>query len=318
VNPEAHLAYLEGRYHFNQYTPEGLIKARECYELALDRDRDCAPAHAGLAQTYGASAYWGHRPPREVLPKARAETLKAIELDDTLAEAHDQMGMFRWCVDWDWPGAKREFKRAIELNPNYADVRLDYAFYLASAGHLDEAMAQVRRAHELDPLNPIYEAAMAWHWGVAHRYDEAIQRLQKVLEVAPGFFPAQHALWRAYRHKGLDEEAFREAKKAFSLKKNEQVVEALERGYAESGYPEAMRLAAETRVAQSSQVYVQATEIAGLYVDAEEKELALDWLEKAYDECDPTLIHVPAARDWDSLRSEPRFQNLLKRMNLPP
>ncbi|MHC4403524.1 MAG: protein kinase domain-containing protein [Planctomycetota bacterium] len=318
VNPEAHLAYLEGRYHFNQYSLEGFTKARECFELALEKDPDYAPAYAALSPAYGALAYWGYRPPREVLPKGKAVALRAIELDDTLGEAHGNMAMFRWCVDWDWPAAEKEFKRAIELNPNDAFVRLNYAFFLASAARPDEGMAQISRACELDPLNPVYEAALGTHLDFAHRYDEAIERLQKVLEAVPNFFPAQHRLWMAYRHKGLYDQAFREAKKAFSLRPNgDKVVQAMELGYAQSGYRGAMRLAAETLVAQSKERYVKPATIAARYADAEEKQLALEWLEKAYDECDPALIHLPVEPAWGGLRSEPRFQDLLRRMNVP-
>ncbi len=317
VNPEAYEACLRGRWYFNKYSLEGFTKAREYFELAIEKDPNYAPAYAWLALTYGGTGYWGYMRPREAFPKVKEAALKAIELDDTLADAHLVLAGCSFYYDWDWPAAEREFKRSIELNPNLPEVRHSYSFYLTTMGRLDEGMAESKRAEELDPLNLVGMAVVAGHLLVAHRCDEAIEQLQKPLEMDPDFYPARQGLWSAYRHKNLYDEAFAEAKKAFSLLKNQRVVEAMERGWAESGYRGAMRLAAEELVAQSKQRYVRPTEIARLYADAEDKDQTLHWLQIAYEEREARLVHL---RDpgWDSLRSDPRFQDLLKRMKYPP
>jgi TolB-like protein/Tfp pilus assembly protein PilF/tRNA A-37 threonylcarbamoyl transferase component Bud32 len=317
VNPEAHEACLRGHWYFNKYSLEGFTKAREYFELAIEKDPNYAPAYAWLAMVYGATGYWGYVPPIDTQPKVKEAALKAIELDDTLAVAHLVLAGYSFYFDWDWPAAEREFKRAIELNPNLPEVRHTYSFYLTTMGRPNEAMAESKRAEELDPLNLVGMAVVAIPFLVAHRYDEAIEQLQKPLEMDPSFYPARQALWRIYRYKNLYEEAFAEAKKAFSLLGEDEVVKAMERGYAESGYRGAMRLAADELVARSKQRYVRPTEIARLYADAEEKDQTLHWLQRAYEERDAMLVHLRDP-DWDSLRSDTRFQDLLKRMKYPP
>jgi serine/threonine protein kinase/TolB-like protein/Tfp pilus assembly protein PilF len=316
VNPEAHEACLRGRWYFNKYSLEGFTKAREYFELAIEKDPNYAPAYAWLAMVYGATGYWGYVPPIDTQPKVKEAALKAIELDDTLAEAHLVLAGYSFYFDWDWPAAEREFKRAIELNPNLPEVRHTYSFYLTTMGRPNEAMAESKRAEELDPLNLVGMAVVAIPFLVAHRYDEAIEQLQKPLEMDPSFYPARQALWRIYRYKNLYEEAFREAKKTFSLLGDQEVVEAMQQGWGESGYPGAMRLAAQKLAARFKQRYIPPTEIARLYSDTEDQDQTFHWLQRAYDQRDARLVHLRDP-DWDSLRSDPRFQDLLRRMNFP-
>ncbi len=317
VNPEAHEACLKGRWYFNKYSLEGFTKAREWLELALEKDAEYALAYAWLAGTYAGPGYWGYMRPREAWPKVKEAALKAIELDATLAEAHFVLATYSFYYDWDWPAAEMEFKRAIELNPNLADARTNYSFYLVTMGRLDEAMAQSKRAKELDPLNLVGVAVGGWHLAVARRYDEAIEQHQKPLEMDPSFYPARQGLWRLYRYKNMYEEAFQEAKKTFSLLGDQEVVEAMQKGWGESGYPGAMRLAAQKLAARFKQRYVPPYKIARLYSDTEDQDQTLHWLQKAYEERDARLVHLRDP-DWDSLRSDPRFQDLLKRMKYPP
>ena len=317
VNPEAHEACLKGRWYFNKYSLEGFTKAREYFELAIEKDAEYALAYARLAGVYSGHGYWGYMRPREAWPKAKEAALKAIELDDTLADPHHALAAYSFYFDWDWPAAEREFKRAIELNPNLPEVRHSYSFYLTTMGRPNEAMAESKRAEELDPLNLVGMAVVGWQLAVARRYDEAIEQLQKALEMGPSFYPARQAFWRIYRYKNLYEEAFAEAKKAFSLLGDDEVVKAMQQGYAESGYRGAMRLAADELAARSKQRYVRPTKIARLYADAEEKDQALHWLLRAYEERDAMLVHLRDP-DWDGLRSDTRFQDLLKRMKYPP
>jgi len=317
VNPEAHEACLKGRWYFNKYSLEGFTKAREWLELALDKDAEYALAYAWLAGAYSGPGYWGYMRPREAWPKAKEAALKAVELDETLAEAHHALAGYSFYYDWDWPAAEMEFKRAIELNPNLAVARTNYSFYLVTMGHLDEAMAQSKRAEELDPLNLVDAAVGGWHLAVARRYDEAIEQLQKPLEMDPSFYPARQGLWRLYRYKHLYEQALAEAKKTFSLRRDQEVVEALQQGWEKSGYPGAMRRAAQKLAARFEQRYVPPYEIARLYSDTEDQDRTLHWLQTAYEERDARLVHLRDP-DWDGLRSDPRFQDLLKRMKYPP
>jgi TolB-like protein/Tfp pilus assembly protein PilF len=317
VNPEAHEACLKGRWYFSKYSLEGFTKAREYFELAIEKDPNYAPAYARLAGAYAGPGYWGYMRPREAWPKVKEAALKAIELDDTLAEPHHALAAYSFYFDWDWPAAETEFKRAIELNPNLPEIRQTYSFYLTTMGRPNEAMAESKRAEELDPLNLVGAAVGGWHLAVARRYDEAIEQLQKPLEMDPSFYPARQTLWRIYQYKNLYEEAFAEAKKTFSLLGDDEVVKAMERGYAESGYPGAMRLAAQELAARSKRRYVPPYTIARLYADTDDKDQTLHWLQRAYEERDAMLVHLRDP-DWDGLRSDPRFQDLLKHMKYPP
>jgi TolB-like protein/tetratricopeptide (TPR) repeat protein len=317
VNPEAHKACLKGWWYFNKYNLEGFTKAREWLELALEKDAKYALAYAWLAGAYSGPGYWGYMRPREAWPKVKEAALKAVELDETLAEAHHALAGYSFYYDWDWTTAEIEFKRAIELNPNFADGLTNYSFYLVTMGRIDEAMAQSKQVEELDPLNLVGVAVGGWHLAVARRYDEAVEQLQKPLEMDPSFYPARQGLWRLYRYKNLCEEAFAEAKKTFSLLGDREVVEAMQQGWGKWGYPGAMRLAAQKLAARFKQRYVPPYEIARLYSDTEDQNQTLHWLQTAYDQRDARLVHLRDP-DWDSLRSDPRFQELLKHMKYPP
>jgi tetratricopeptide (TPR) repeat protein len=317
VNPEAHEACLKGRWYLDKYSLEGFARAKEWLELALEKDTEYALAHARLAGAYAGPGYWGYMFPSAAWPKVKEAASKAVELDDTLAEAHLALAAYSFYYDWDWPAAGTEFKRAIELNPNFADARTNYSFYLVTMGRLDEAMAESKRAKESDPLNLVGVAVGGWHLAVARRYDEAIEQLQKPLEMDPSFYPARQGLWRLYRYKNLYDEAFAEAKKTFSLRRDQEVEEAMQQGWVESGYPGAMRLAAQKLAARFEQRYVPPYEIARLYADTEDQDKTLHWLQTAYDQRDARLVHLRDP-DWDSLRSDPRFQDLVRNMDYPP
>ncbi|MBI3950866.1 MAG: hypothetical protein HY314_10490 [Acidobacteria bacterium] len=178
-------------------------------------------------------------------------------------------------------------------------------------------MAGIRRAWELDPLSLVVNTIVGWHFYTSRQYEQAIEQWQKTLEMELSFFLAHWTLWRVFRLKGRYEEALDECRKTFSLLDNREVVEATELGYAESGYGGAMRRAAQRLVAESKARYVRPTDIAMLYTHAEEKDQAIEWLEKAYEERDPWLYALGVEPDWESLRLEPRFRDLLRRLNLP-
>ncbi|MDA2930532.1 protein kinase, partial [Acidobacteria bacterium AH-259-O06] len=318
VNPEAYEAYLKGRFHWYKLSPEHFDAALEYFQLALEKDPNYALAHQGIADIWLSRGDSGIVSPREAFPKAKTALLKAMELDDTLAEVHVSLANLRFIYEWDWGGAETEFQRAIQLNPNYADVRLFYSDFLISMRRPEEAMAEIERALELDPFNFFFQCFFGWHLVYLRRYDDAIARLRKTLRTEPNFSSAHLGLWGAFYQKRMYEEALAEAKKFFAVLGESEVAEALAHGYAESGYPGAMSLAAEKLAAPSNLTYVPAIRIARLYAHAEEREQALEWLEKAYEQRETPLVHLSVGWDWDPLRSDPRFQDLLRRMGLEP
>ena len=275
-------------------------------------------AYAGLADAYAMLGFWGITPPAEAIPKARAAAQKALELDETLAEAHTPLGLIKFYFDWEWSAAQAEFRRALELNPSYALAHDWYAVYLAAVGRLDEALAEIKRAKELDPLSLRINAALAFQFRLSRQYDRSIEQAQKVLEMDPSYWLAQLTLATAYRAKGLDEEVVHEAyRKQYVLAGDSERVEAMDRGYAESGPRGAVCEAAEVLAARSKLRYVSSTDIALSYVHCERSDEAFYWLEKAYAERDPFLTLLAVDPDWDPIRSDPRFQKLVRLMNFP-
>lgn len=317
VNPEAYEAYLKGRFYWYKLTREHLDTALEYFQLALQKDPSYAPAYVGIAYTWLSRTDTGAIPAREAFPKVKEAVLKALELDDTLAEAHGVLAGVRRHFDWDWGGAEKEFQRALQLNPNSADIRFFYSDFLISMRRPQEAMAEMERALALDPLNFLYPCFLGWHYLYLGRYDDAVAQLQKTLRTEPDFTAVHLGLWGAFYKKQMDEGALAEAKKFFALLDDNEIAETLERGYAEAGYREAMRQAAEKLVARSTSAYVPALRIARLYAHAGEKDRALELLEKAFQQHELPLVHLSVAWDWDNLRGEPRFRDLLRQMNFP-
>ena len=317
VNPEAHEAYLKGRFHWYKLTREGLDTAMEYFQLALEKDPNYAPAYSGIASVWTSRGETGVLPHQEAFPKARAATLKAMELDDTLAEVHLGLANFKTANEWDWAGAEKEFQRALQLNPNAAEAAFFYADFLLYMGRAKEWSSEVERALALDPLNLLMQCFYGWHLLYLKRYDEAVLQLRKALHQEPSFTATHLGLWGTFWKKQRYEEALEEARKYHSLSGYSDVAEALAGGYAESDYQGAMKLAAETLAARAGQTHVPALRVARLYAHAVDKERALEWLEKAYEGREAPLCRLRVVWDWDNLRDEPRFQDLLRRMNLP-
>lgn len=317
VNPEAYEAYLKGRLYEYRVSAEDFDRAEQYFKLALEKDQEYALAYTGIGDVWGGRGVLGFVPPREVLPKVKALILKALELDDTLAESHEMLGRLRLFYEWDWAGAEREFQWAIALSPNNPYVRFGYWHGLWSTKRTAEARAQIERALELDPFNSMFQTLLGWQLLAEGREDQAIEQLGKVLETEPNFAWAHWRLWNAFHQKEMTDEALAAAKRYLAFLGHNEAAAAIERGYAESGYRGAMRLGAEKLVAQAKLGYVQPSRMARLYAHAEEKDLALEWLEKAYEERDPMLVHLSVDWDWESLRSDPRFKDLLLRMKLP-
>jgi serine/threonine-protein kinase len=313
VNPEAYEAYLHGLHHFYKLTPGDLDSAQQYYELALEKDPNFALAYSGLALVWGGRSQMGITPPGEAAPKAYAAALKAVALDDTLAEAHYALAAIKTWHVWDLPGAEPEWKRAIELNPNLPDARAFYAHYLCIVGRPQEAEPEISRALELDPFNTLFQGLYSTVLIFQRRYDDAIAHARTALRTAPDSPDAHSSLWVALFLRGMYKDAFLEAKANFPG--DHEMEEALERGYAEGGYPGAMRHAAELLAERSHKTYVSPETVAELYLHAGEKDLALQWFEKAYEARDPNMPYL-GMPEYDSLRSDPRFQDLLRRMKL--
>jgi len=315
VDPEAHRVYLLGRYWWNKRRPEGFSKALEYFGQAITKDSTFAAAYAGLADTYSALGFYGS-PPRETMPKARAAAVKALELDDSLAEAHASLANIVMNYDWDWAAAERSFKRSIELNPGYATAHHWYSLLLSALGRLDDAMVEIRRALALDPLSLVILHNVGLQHYYARRYDEAIKQYRRTLEMDPGFPITNLMLVYAYADKGMFREAIAVAEGISP--RNAPVKAALANCYARAGdRGRALRLV-EDLVTESRREYVPPDSIAIAYIGTGEKDEAFAWLEKAREERLPFAIFIKQNPLFDPLRSDPRFAELLQRIGLPP
>ena len=317
VNPEAYEDTLKGLFHAQKFTPQDFEIAMNYFQRALEKDPNYALAYAGIARVWTSRQQMGFVPPREAGPRAKAATAKALELDSTLAEVHHRLAVVRGWTDWDWEGANAEFRRALEINPNYAEARAVYSHLLMIMSRPQEAMGQIERALELDPHNPMFQAFYGVVLMFARRYDDAIVQYRNALRTTPNLTFAQTGLWNVFHLKQMYAEALEVAKAYFSALGDHEVEEALDRGYAQGGYQGAMRRAAETLAARSRTTFVPPLGVARLYRYAGDNDRALEWLEKGYEERSPTMPYL-GMPGFDSLRDDPRFQSLLRRMNLPP
>ena len=318
VNPEAYESYLKGRFFWNKRTAEGLKVALAYFNQAIEEDPKYAQAYSGLADTYALLGDWQYAvmTPRQALPKAKAAAIKALELDSALGEAHNSLAFCLDAFDWDLDSAGKEFRRAIELNPGYATAHHWYAWHLSLLGRNDEAIAEMRKAENLDPLSLIINADLAELLVIAHSYDESILQSRKTIEMDPNFALAHNQLAQAYLQKQMPEEAVPELQKAVQLSGGSPTcVASLARAYAASGKRgEAVRLLNDLKK-RSGPSYSDASEIAAIYASLGDSDQAMDWLEKAYEErFNPGVLLRPG---YDPLRSDPRFQDLLRRVGLP-
>ena len=318
-NPEAHQLYLKGRYVWNRRTATTLQRAAAYFQQAIDKDPGYALAWAGLADCYGLYSFYGALSPAEAFPKAKEAAAKALEIDDTLAEAHASLVWIKGQYDWDWPGVEREFKRTIELNPNYATVYNWYARDLEAMGRLDEALAVGKRAEEMEPLSPVISTGVGRSLYVARQYDQAIEQLRRVVDTDANFALAHLVLGWAYEQKGMFEEAIAEFQMGSSLSGGDpRMIGALGHAYAVSGRKErAQNVLAELKQ-QSKRRYVPPFEIAVVYIGLGEKELTFEWLERAYRDHSPWLIWLKVDPRFDSLHGDARYRDLRRRMGLPP
>lgn len=319
VDLEAHEDYLKGRYYFNQRTQDALNKSTEFFQQAILRDPGYALAYSGLADAYAMLGFRGGFPSKDALSRAKAASLKAIELDDNLAEPRASLAFIAETYEWNWAMAEREYKRAVQLNPNDARTHNWYAGYLMYVGRQEEGIAEARRARELDPLSLPVNNALAGRFLAAGRYDLALEQVQKTLLLDPHFAPAHQTLGWAYLHTGKWEEAIQEFQKALQLSGTEDTDLMLDLGFAyatvgERG--EAGKILDKLKSLRERGI-VPSGSIGILYGALGDSNEAFVWLEKAYQERDPQLTYLKAGRRFGPLRQDPRFRALVQRVGLP-
>ncbi|NIN71303.1 MAG: tetratricopeptide repeat protein [Gemmatimonadetes bacterium] len=315
--------YLRGRYFWNKRTDEDLLRAIEYFEEALTKDSVYALAYAGLADCYALLGRYSALRPQEAILTARLAALKALEIDSTLAEAHTSLGFIKTWYDRDWPSAEAHFRLAIQVKPSYATAHQWYGIYLRTVGRLDEALAEYRRALELDPLSLIINSGFGTTLYLAGRYDEAIEQHQRTLEIDADFWRPHQDLWRIYARQGMYEKAVAELEKAMLLPRtgysgaSPEEVEAFRLAYASSGWTGALERRLQQLQDRAKQEYVSPADIAYLYTLLGRKDEAFEYLERAYEErVGVGLLAFKVSPSWDSLRSDSRFTDLLKRMDL--
>ncbi|HWZ75544.1 MAG TPA: tetratricopeptide repeat protein [Candidatus Sulfotelmatobacter sp.] len=318
VNPEAYESYLKGRYFWNKRTADGLKAALAYFKQAIEEDPKYAKAYSGLADTYALLGDWQYAvmTPKEAFPEAKAAAIHALELDNTLGEAHNSLAFVLDGFDWDLDAGGREFQRAIELNPGYATAHHWYAWHLTLLGRFDEALAEMRKAENLDPLSLIINADLAELLGLAHSYDDSIRQSLKTIEMDSNFALAHNQLAQAYLQKHMYAEAVAELQKAVELSRDSPTCIAnLARAYVASGKREEAVKLLNTLKKRSTTGYSNASEIAMIYASLGDTDQAMNWLEKGFEErFNPGVLLRPG---FDPLRSDPRFQNLLRRIGLP-
>jgi len=314
----AYNLYLKGRYFWNKRTEQGYQKALEYSQQAIERDPTYALAYAGIADCYDLLGWYDYLPPEEAFPRAKAAAEKALEMDETLAEANASLGWISANYDWDWLAAESKYKRAIELNPSYATVHQWYAEYLSYMGRHDESIAEAKRAQELDPLSIIINNDLGQVLYYARQYDRAIEQLQKALELDPDFIIAHFFLAFLYAQKAMYGEAIAEVQKAMNLSGGGDLLMVAQLGtiYSSSGRRDEAKKVLDELYELSKQRYVSPFYIALIYVGLRQKNQAFEWLEKAYEERDHWLETLKVHPMLDSVRSDPRFTALLKKMGL--
>ena len=319
VDPRAYENYLKGRYYFSQRTEDALHKSIASFQQAVTSDPAYAPAYSGLAETYAMLGFRGSMPSKDALSAAKKAALKAIELDDSLAEPHASLAFIAETYDWDWPGAERQYKQALQLNPSYAQAHNWYAGYLTYTGRFNEGIAEAIRARELDPLSLPLNNALAGRLLAGGRYDEALAQVQRTLELDEHFAPAHQTLGWIYLHSGKQREAIREFQHALELSGAEDTDIQLDLGFAcaVSGQQEEARRILVKLEQMHQQGIAPSASVAILYGALGESDQAFAWLEKAYQERDPQLTYLKAGRRFEPMRKDPRFGQFVRRVGLP-
>jgi TolB-like protein/Tfp pilus assembly protein PilF len=325
ANPEAYQLYLQGRYFWNKRTEADIRKSIDYFQKAIDKDPTYALAYAGLADAYTTLPSYTNDTGLDSYPRARAAALKALELDESLAEPHATLGTVLMEHEWNFAEAEKEFKRAIELNPSYATAHHWYSEYLLAMGRNDEALAEIKRAQELDPLSLIINGMVGIVHAVRGEYDQAVAQLKKTIEMDPNFARAHLFLAEVYRDHGKFEEAIDEQERHLTLlglprEKAETMAEALRTEYRKAGekayYRKLLEFIEEVRATNPS-LSPPLFEIAAIYERLGEPDKAFEFLEKSYTQHEPDIVRLVEIRSFESIRSDPRFADLVRRIGFP-
>lgn len=316
-NVEAYQLYLKARYHYLKLTEPEIRKSISFYQQAISADPTYALAYAGMADAYRTLPIAGYAPSKEGFPQAKAAAMRALELDEDLAEAHIVLGWVGFWFDWDWNAAENRLKRAIELNPNNSDAHRAYAHLLSNLARHDEALAEARRARELDPLTLITLALEGQFLFYAGRDDEAIARLRKTIEAEPNFWIAHNNLGRVYIRREMFPEAIVELRKAKELSSGStEPITQLGYALAKSGKRDHALATLEELQSLAAKKFVPSYSFAMIHNGLGEKEEALKLLEKSFQEREVQITFIKIDTRWDELRANPRFQDLMRRVGL--
>jgi TolB-like protein/Flp pilus assembly protein TadD len=319
VDPDAYEAYLKGRYHWNKRSREGYGKAVQYFQQAIAKDPTDAIAYAGLADCLTSLSLWSLVVPDEGCGKAQGLALQALEIDPGLAEAHASLAWATIWYEYDFLAAEREFERSIELNPRYATAHHWFGWFLGMMGRYEEAYTESKRAIRLDPHSSVIHFGLGFIYWCARRYDQATEQYEKALELDPNSAQAHWGLGVACLDKCVYERAIAAARKAVELSRGAPIVVAsLGEAYVAAGYREEAQKILEHLRELSKQQYVTPYFVGRIYAALGKKDEALRWLETAYRERDPWMLLLKTEARFDGLRSDARFQDLLRRMNFPP
>ena len=318
TNAEAYDLYLKGRYYWNKRTTEGFIQAREYFQQSIDKDPTYALAYAGLADTYAQLAFFNVAPPREVMPKAKAAAMKALEIDGQLGEAYLPLGYVAYTYEFDWPAAKTDFDKALELNKSYARSHTFYPLYLSSLGQSQEAIDVARSALATDPGSAAFTHNLAVQMYLGRRYDDAIAESLETLKIVPTFVQAYAVIAQSYGAKSMFKEALEANAHHLELSHNWPYARAMD-GYlrARTGDRKSALKRIDELHEMSQKSYVPAIAFALVYVGLGDKDNTLSWLNKAYEERFTRLAYIRQEAFWDPVRSDPRYTDLIRKMGFP-
>ena len=315
---EAYGLYLKGRHHWNRWTEEGFYKAIEYFQQAAEKDPSYGLAYAGVADSYVLLGWNSYLPPKDAFPKGKAAAMEALRLEPELSEAHTPTAAGLWLHDWKWPEAEKEFERSVALNPCYPTANHWYAEYLMTMGRHDEAIARMKKSQELDPLSLIISVAIGWTYYMARRYEDALQQIRRTFELDPNYPVANWVLGLVLRKMGRFDEGIAEGEKGVRASGGSPLIRAsLAQSFGAAGKTKEARKILDDLTILAKQKYVAPYFLAGIYVGLGDEERATEFLEKSYEEHSHWLIYLHLDPGMDGLRSNLRFQELLRRVGLP-
>jgi DNA-binding SARP family transcriptional activator/TolB-like protein len=315
TDPEAYRLYLQARFFWNQRSKDGYLRSIELFQAALARDPAYAPAYAGLADSY---SFLGRdeAPTHEYMRKAKAAAERALAIDDNLAEAHASLAMMTNVYEWNFPAAERRFRRALELDPGYANGHLFYGVFLASQGEFKEAQSQLDQAAELDPLSPIIALCRGYPAGFQGQVEPAIGAARKALDISPGFPAAFEDLMNYFEMQGRRDEAMRQAVALLYARGQHDLAESVQAAFRQSGYQAALRLWFDAEEGRAAREYVSPLRIALLAIRMGDRDKAFYWLDKAVEDRNAGLVYLNVDPKYSTIRSDPRFGRLIQRVGL--